>query len=123
MPVDATINKETIDAAADALSGFFNEVTKDENAAVYNASDKKAQFYCYNDSDFTYLVAARKPIANPGYVALLNKGPVSWGPTITVRVDDDPNQNFTIKRRHFYIWTGLGFKEVSEQDIKEKMNK
>ncbi len=124
MPGDikVDVNKETIDAATSALAAVYQEVIKDENSAVYNASDKKVQFFCYNDNDFTHIVSARKPVAAPGYVALLNKGALGWGPTIQVRVDDKEDQTYDIKRQSFYIWTGEGFREVDKKDIEAKEN-
>lgn len=112
---DVTIDKDTIDAATKAMAALYDEMCKDDNALVYNATDKKVQFFCYNDSDSTYIIAARKPMANPGYTAFLNKS--GTGPTITVRINDRAKMNFNVLRKKCYIWDGKGFVEVTPDVI------
>lgn len=107
--VDAKVD---VNQALNQIGAVFQEAIKDENAVIYNGTDAKLQFYCYNDTDSTRLISAKKPVVAPGYTGLCNKGLVSYGPTIQVMINDKDGPYY-ILRRHAYIWDGQGFKEVA----------
>jgi hypothetical protein len=100
-----------VNKALDQIGSVYKEAIADENAVVYNGTRDNVRFYCYNDSDFIRAISARKPVVPPGYTGLLNKGPISYGPTIQVMINDKDGPYY-VKRRHAYIWDGVGFKEV-----------
>lgn len=102
---------------------------RDTNAVVYNASQEDVEFYCYNDSDQLRWIPARNPRCPSGSITYLNKGLISWGPTIQVFVKTDSKPDkvgpFFVVRHSATIWDGRKFctKENLENELKMAASK
>ena len=108
------VDKNRIEVAIQLLSEVELNSTEQDSATIYNATSNQSLFYCYQAHDFLYREGIKHSLTALAVdVITLNCSEDSID-YFTVRVNDDPAEIFTLKWQHYYIWTGVSFRDVTD---------
>lgn len=103
MNVDGKIDLNTFLDQAASLAKALDAGT----ALVYNASNKKVGFYCYNGSDLVKAIPYSKPTIAHGYSGVIAAG----GSVFKVFADNKSDAEFLVKPNMAYVYKGPGMVE------------